>query len=590
MEGAEGDADSRDVAPARTEHGQAASVSRVLGIVARNRALLRVQLAFATFNCGEWASWLAMLVYAYAQGGVTESGVVATVMLVPAAVLAPVVAGIGERRPPGRALLAGYVAQATTCGAVAVALFADARPLITYALMAGPAVAFTMTRPTQSAFAPGLARSPEELTATNVVSGWIESLSTLVAPVIAGALLALSTPGLVFAAMGAVCALGALLIAPLRDALPAASPSQHEDDSGVGVGGGIAFVRSDPQARLLVALLAAQCIAIGALDVLYVELAQGVLHLGGAWAGYLCAAFGAGGVVAVAVTARLVGLTRLALPLAFSLGVWSIAFVGLAALPGVAGALALLSVAGGARATFDVAGRTLLQRVARPDLLARVFGLLEGLQMTGFAIGSLLAPILVGLGGASLAFAAVGAILPLIGLLAARQLLDIDRHATVPVVEIALLRSTPLFAALSPPTLESLARALVRVSPPAGTEVIRQGDEGDRFYVIADGEVEVIADGRLVTTLQRGDYFGEIALMYDVRRTATVRTKGGVALYALEREAFLVAITGHVSARTFAQDVVDQRLEELRALRHVELEEQSSAALAETRARQDSPF
>ena len=544
----------------QTGRPRAASVSRVFGTVARNAALRRVGFAFATFNSAEWATWLAMLVYAYAQGGVTESGIVATVILVPAAVLAPLVAAAGERHAPGRALFGGYVAQATSCIAVAAALFASAPSLIAYALMAVPAVAFTITRPAQSAFAPALARWPEELTVTNVVSGWIESLSMLAAPILAGVIMAVGSPGMVFAVMGAGCAVGALLVVSLRDVVPVAADN---GESAAGVRGGISFVRRDPQARLLLLLLATQCIALGALGVLYVELAQGVLDLGSDWVGYLSGAFGAGGVVALGVTARLVGLRRLAVPLALSLGVWSIAFVGLAALPGVLAALLLLALGGGARATFDVTGRTLLQRVARPDLLARVFGLLEGLQMAGYAVGSLLAPGLVALGGAPLAFLAVGAILPLTAVLGGRRLLDIDRHATVPVVEIALLRSIALFAHLGAPALESLGRALVPVRPPTGTDVMRQGDAGDRFYVIADGEVDVIADGRTVTTLGRGHYVGEIALMYDVPRTATVRTRGNATLYALERETFLLAITGHVATRAFAHDLVAKRLEEL---------------------------
>ena len=186
--------------------------------------------------------------------------------------------------------------------------------------------------------------------------------------------------------------------------------------------------------------------------------------------------------------------------------------------------------------------------------------------MAALAVGSLLAPILVSIGGASLAFICVGAILPLIALLAGRRLLDIDRHATVPVVQIALLRSMPLFAALPPPTLESLARALEPSSIPSGVDVIRQGDEGDRFYVIADGEVEIVRDGRVAARRHRGEGFGEIALMYDVPRTATVTTRRETQLYSLEREAFLLAVTGHVSTQRAAHELAAARLDELRAM------------------------
>jgi CRP-like cAMP-binding protein len=124
-----------------------------------------------------------------------------------------------------------------------------------------------------------------------------------------------------------------------------------------------------------------------------------------------------------------------------------------------------------------------------------------------------------------------------------------------------------MLSLLPPPTLESLARSLIPGEVSAGVDVVTQGDEGDRFYVIADGEVEVSTDGTLVATLHRGDGFGEIALMYDVPRTATVRTRTDVRLYALERENFLVALTGHLPAQTLAQGLATERLAELESLR-----------------------
>ncbi|HET7744554.1 MAG TPA: MFS transporter [Gaiellaceae bacterium] len=537
----------------------------VVLVVARNPQLRRVELAFATFNCGEYATWIAMLVYAYARGGVVEAGIVATVVLIPAAVFPPFAARMGERYAQGKVLLAGYVAQALTCVAVAVAMFADADRLVVYALLVGPAVAFTMTRPTQSAFAPALARAPEELTATNVVSSWIESISTLVAPALAGVVLALDSTATVFALAGVGCLVGAVLVLPLANlgVVTVASTDPADDDARVG--GALSLFRRDRYARMLLLLFAAQMVAIGALDVLIVELAEGVLHLGGDWAGYLTAAFGAGGVIAITINARLLGLTKLVLPLVIALVVWTVAFMGLGTVPTAVGALVLLGVAGSARTTFDVAGRTLLQRVARSDLLARVFGLLEGLEMGALAVGTLLAPLLVTLGGVSAAFISIGAILPLVAVATGRALLDIDRHATVPVVQIALLRSLPLFAGLPPPTLESLARALEPVSVPRGSVVIEQGAEGDRFFVVADGEVEIVRDGQVVARRGRGVGFGEIALLYDVARTATVRARADAQLYALDRAPFLLALTGRTTVDR-APELAAVHLEELRAL------------------------
>jgi hypothetical protein len=548
--------------------GQSGSIARVLRILARNRELRRVELAFATFNVAEWGTWLAMLVYAYANGGVTAAGVLATAMLVPAALCAPPLAAFGERHAPGRVLTVGYLGQAVSCGVVAAAMLGGAPRVVVYGLLVLPSVAFTVTRPTQSAFAPGLARLPEELAATNVISSWIEGLSTLGGPLLVGVVLTVSAPGMVFAVGAAICAAAALLVLPARDAM--AAPVSGGEESAFeshSLSGSVEFVRREPAARMLVLLLGAQAVALGALDILYVELARGVLHLGGNWAGYLNAAFGFGSVLAIGLTARLVGHPRLAIPLVLSLAGWTVALFGLAATPALALSLLFIATAGGARSIFDVTARTLLQRVARPDLLARVLGLLEGLEMAGLAVGSLLATALFAVGGAAVAFAGVGALLPLVAVSAGRRLLDIDRHATAPVVEVALLRSVPMLSSLPPPTLESLARALIPQDVPPDVEVVTQGDDGDRFYVIADGELDVSVDGTMVATLHRGDGFGEIALMYDVPRTATVHTRTNVRLYALERDDFLVALTGHLPAQTLARGLASERLAELESLR-----------------------
>jgi MFS family permease len=514
--------------------------------VLRNRDLRRVELAFVCFSAAEWAVWLAMLVYAYDHGGATQAGVVAVVQLVPAALFAPIAGSFADRHAPTHVLAAGYAAQATAMAAVAVVLTVDGPRFAAYALAAVAATAVTVTRPAQAGLLPALARTPEELTAANVAAGWVESVSMLAAPALAGLLLAVGGAGTVFAVMAAVAALACLLV------LPVTGPP-----AGVAADVGVAFAAvSEPGPRALVWLLGVEAVALGALDVLYVVLAVGVLDHGGSVAGFLNAGFGAGGVLGVGATVALVGRKRLAPALLAGLALWAAALALIAAVPSTGAAIALLALAGVGRTVLDVSGRTLLQRIARPDALARVFGLLESVSMAGLAVGSIAASGFVAIAGGRGAFACLAVVLPVAALIVLRPVLAADTGA-LPVVEMARLRTLPMFAPLGPPALEGLARAIVPVEAAAGAVVVREGDPGHHFYVIAEGEVTVLPAG---IVLRRGDGFGEIALLRDVPRTATVTALTDVRLDALDKATFLAAVTGHEGAARAADERVESLL------------------------------
>jgi hypothetical protein len=533
-------------------------VGRALSAVFRNPELRRVQLAFVAFNAAEWGSWIGMLVFAYEQGGTTTAGLVALAQLIPAGLCAPFAAVLADRRGPAWMLTVSYVAQAVTMGATAAALYADAEPLLVYALAATAATAVTFTRPAQSALVPALARSPEELTAANVVSSWIESIGVFAAPAAAGIILGVSGPATVIAVMAVVAGAGGLLTLGLRG--PAGIETAGPLEETVA---GFRLVARDRPARLLVGLLGAQYIGIGALDVLYVVLALGTLGLGESGAGYLNAAFGAGGVLGIAATAVLVGRPRLAPPLLAGLALWALSLWALAAWSTTIGALVLLAAAGAGRSLLDVAGRTLLQRTAPTELLSRVFGVLEGLAMAGLALGSILVPVLVALAGVKGALIGVGIVLPLIAVVEGRSLLAIDRSATVPVTEIGLLRSSPTFGALGAPELERLARGLQPTTVPEGTALIREGEPGDCAYLVADGELDVSVGGRPLATLGRCDLVGEIALLRGGDRTATVVARRDARLYELDSETFLEAVGANRAAAGALDSLIDRRLDEI---------------------------
>lgn len=529
----------------------AARIPDVLRTVFANPDLRRVQLAFAGFNAAEWGVWIAMLVYAYDQGGATAAGLVALVQLVPSGLYAPFAAALADRHPSGRVLTFGYLAQAVAMAATAVALFASAPLPVAYMLAAVAASATTITRPAKAVLVPSLVRNMDELTAMNVVSGWTESVSLLVAPAVAGVLLAASGPGMVFAVMAGVALASAALTRPLRGA-PGGAANEDEGGSLAQAGAGFRMVAREPAARLVVGVLGAQFLLIGALDVLFVVLAVDVLHLGGSGAGYLNAAFGAGGVIGIAATVVLVGRSRLAPPLAAAALAWSLAFLVLGLWGNTLGAFLLLAVAGTARSLLDVTARTLLQRIASTDVLARVFGLLETLDSVGLALGSLLVVLL----GPQAAVAGLAVVLPALLLIAGRRLKTIDESADVPVVEVALLRSVAIFEPLGAPTLEGLARQLTPVELRAGERVIEEGRPGRRYYVVADGKLEVTRGSESIATVARGGGVGEISLLAGVPCTATVTATGAALLYALDAEPFIEVVTSHPASAEAADHLV----------------------------------
>ena len=539
--------------------GSLAEAVRAFRAVFGNPDIRRVELAFVGFNAAEMATWIAILVFAFEAGGAAAAGAIGVIQLIPATIFAPVASLLGDRYRRERVLLAGYLIQALTMGATAVALLAGAPVPVIYALAAAAATSVTLTRPAQGSLLPSLARNPEELTAANAAAGWIESLSRFGGPAAAGVLLALSGPGAVFAAMAGLLLVSALLTT--RIGVSTAPPARTGEGSGLGdlLGGFRALVR-ERQPRLVVLLMGACFVVEGALDVLLVVLAFQMLDIGSGGVGFLNAALGVGGVAGAALTTLLVARRRLTPPFVAGATSWGVALAAVGFFPSRLLAPVFVGVAGAGRPLIDVAGRTLLQRVVPDSVLSRVFGVLEGLYMAGLALGLIITPILFALLGQRATFVVAGAFLPVVFLLAWRRLAGIDASVTVPEARLALLRSLPIFAPLPAPSLERVASRLIPTQAPSGTEIVRQGDQGDRFYVIESGEVTVSKNGREVATLEHGDFFGEIALLREIPRTATVTARTETLLYALERDDFLEAVTGHPQSAEAADAVTRARL------------------------------
>jgi MFS family permease len=571
---------------------------RAFSSLTGNRELLRVLAAYLLFILTEYAVWIAMLVFAYHRGGTTVAGFVAVAQLVPAAIVAPVVATIADRRSPAALLAGGYLAQTAGMAGTAVAIGAG-MPLAAYAAAIFASTAVTVTRPAQSALIPSVAATPDQLTAANVVAGWLEAAAVAGAGLLAGVLISLAGVASVFAVCAGLGLAAALLVTRLRVAgLTAAGPAEGtgpaagtgraegagraarepgaeaEDPGAVeaparGIGAGVRLAVRQPRVRLMLALLTADSVVIGALDLLVVILAINVLGRSSGWVGYLQFAFGVGALLAATVSVVLVG-RRLSGPILAAALAFSAALAAVAFGPGLAGTAALLVVAGAGHCLLEVATRTLLQRSVPPELIGRVFGVLEGLMMAGLAVGALLVPGLAHLGGSRLAIGGVAAVLPLAAVAGGRAVFRLDVGTAVPVVQIALLRSLPLFAELPAPAIEGLAAALRPVELRAGDVLIRQGDPGDAYFAIAAGELDATQDGQWLGRYGRGEGVGEIALLRSVPRTATVLAHTAATVYQLDRDLFLTAVLGHAPTQRHADQIAAVRLATAPAAPHAQ--------------------
>jgi len=528
----------------------------------------RVLIAFLFFNVAEWATWVAMLVFAYQRGGATTAGVVAVVQLLPGIFVAPLGAVLGDRIPRNRALAIGYATMAVALFAAGTVLLVHAPAPIAYLMGAVANTALTLVRPVHNSILPELAERPESLTAANALSSTVEGLATFVGPVLTGVLLRTSGgAGAVFLVMGVSLCIASVLAAGVRLRLTARGLIHGPAGTVVGEAvAGFRELRDTSGAGAIMALFGAQFVVMGLMDVLAVVLAFQVFKMSPSGPGLLTGALGLGALLGSAATITLIGRERLSTAIGVGALATGLPLALMTVVPSAAQAVILLMASGMGRAFVDVGGRTLLQRAVKDEVLARAFGLQESVAMLGLTIGSALAPILVIWLGGRGAFLAAGAFLPVMAIFAWRQLSLADRLATGPDrARVSLLRGTSIFHPLAQPVIERLSRNLIPVNPAPGETIIRQGDPGDRFYLVEDGAVAVTIDGEHVADLGPGDFFGEIALLRNAPRNATVTASGLVRLLVLERMEFLDAVTGSHAASEAADRAVDQRLAEIPA-------------------------
>ena len=505
----------------------------------------RIELGWGASVIGELAGQVTLVVYAFDAGGA-----VLVALYVASRTLLSMAVTLGITGVSGKVQAGSLLRPITWLRAVFLALAA-----LTAALHGAPAAVIALAaassslagtyRPLQVAILPWLVRTPAELTSSNAVAAMLENAGALAGPLLAGGVLVLADAPLSMALAAGFLGLAGLSLHGL--AVPDTPPSAAKGAVRVvrDVGDGLTELARIAAPGGVAILAFAQTFVRGALVVLTPVLAVNTLALGQSAVGWLTAAIGAGGLVGGAAAAGLVHVTRLGRAFVAGLLLWGLPLVWLALTPNAAVAFLALVVVGVGNAIEDVGLFTLLARSASPRSGGRVLGAAEFVIQAGLGAGSVAAPALLHSLGIRGTLALVGGGLSVLALVHVRRFARFDEAVPAPGQEVELLRRLAMFAPMPLAVIELLASDLQPHEFPAGTVAVREGEVGDLFHVIVTGSAAVSVRGAPRPPLAPGDCFGEIALLRGIPRTATVVADQWLRTLALDRETFLVAVTGN---------------------------------------------
>ena len=531
--------------------------------LARSRPIRLLLLAWFLAYAGDLAAFTAASVYVYAVGGAAYVGLLGLLKALPGALLVPLVGSWSDRVRRERLLMVSVALRAVLLGAAAAVMTGGAQAILVLVLVGVEAGLASVFRQVQAALLPWLARTPDELTHANTAVSVMQSAAMLVGPAVAAGLLVVSTPQ---AAMLAACGFTAIAavvlvgVRPLSSKAPARGAGlvkQLKLDMAAGFEAGVRRRGVLP----LVIPAAAQTFARGVLGVLTVTIALSVFDLGSAGVGWLAAALGVGGVLAGPIAAVLVRGHRVARCFAAGVAGWGVPMILLAFTHARYWPYLMFGLIGVANVFDDAGVYSALQRVIPSRLIGRALAMRRAVLLLSMGLGSIVAPLLIDAWGARGALITTGLLLVAIVALSVPSLTIIDHRISEPGPDLALLRQVSFFAPLPFALVEHLASELRSATYEPGDVIIQDGQPGERFYMIAAGRARVCKDGKELRQMGTGESFGEIALLRQVPRTATVIAVTSLQARTLTREEFLAAVTGNAASAEGADEVVSARLE-----------------------------
>ncbi|HUB76875.1 MAG TPA: cyclic nucleotide-binding domain-containing protein [Solirubrobacteraceae bacterium] len=523
----------------RSARGEATGEGSGIAIAFRHPVMARLLAAFGLVTVGEWATVTSLSIYVFKLSGTLAVGFVGF-RFVPGALSSMLFAPLVERHRGVLARIA--LARTLLLGAAAAWVLLGYDASVVIALIAIDAAVAAPYRTAQSRILPVLSREPEELAGATAGISVMKTVGQAGGGLAGGVLAAVVDPGAVMAGGAVAMATAAFLgsgLQPARQRAVSNWLAVLRDGFAA-----VPQVLRDGRCSAIVIASVARTFVRGLWMALAVVVALRLFHLGSSGVGLLQAAAGIGAVVGIPITAKLIGRQRLGIPCA-------VAFVAAGVAVGVVGifdfgeSVAFVVIAWGtAMAVADATSLSLLYRLLHSDTLSRVVGVMEALKLASEGIGALMAPALVAIFGLRTALIVAGAPLPLVVLASLGQIRRSDLAASGRSALVRLLHSVRVLRILDMASLEDVAARVVRTEVGEGEIVMRQGDPGDRFYVIERGEVEVEIGGYPVARLSRGAGFGERALLRDSPRSATIRALSDLDLWSLERDDFLMAMTG----------------------------------------------
>lgn len=528
---------------------------RGLRAALRHRDYRFLVAASSISQTGDWLYNVALLVWVYdATGSAGWVAFVTVARLVPYVVVGPIGGVVADRYDRRTVLVVSDVAPAVLMFALALVAFLDGP------VAAAAAIAFLTTavgtayRPSVVAMLPEIV-GERDLAAANATESVVENLSVVVGPAIGAGLLVIGTTTFSFAINGVTFLVSAVLAVGLH-VRSRGSIEDQDDERSVWarhVMHGFRELGQTANARVLGGYMLGTSFIYGIQTVVLVLVAGEVFEAGADGVGVFYAALGIGGVLGAAIVSRVARSARLGAVLYFSLVLASvpIATLALTASGGFAFTLVMLSSVGGV--VLDVLALTQLQRAVPSDVLGRVWGALDAMAVASIIVGSLAVSPVIELLGTDSAFIVLALSVPVLGLLGVGGLLRADRESVALMERIgpavAVFEQVSLLEDADRAVIERLALSAVVQPVPIGTDVVVQGERAEHFYVVESGRLDVLVQSNgdaleQVNVLGAGDWFGEIGLLHDLPRAATVRARWPSQVWRIDGTELLEAVNG----------------------------------------------